>query len=177
ADNRARSGRGRAGPGAMPSDPVHAAEHLSAAYSTLEHDPRIRARIAEILSRLLLFTGPPDEAVAVARQAQHDLPADLGDARRAFAAVELFAPNLGAPDVDTRQRLIHALESVDSDGRGARMIKAVLAWDLAVSGGSAAECVRLASEALAGGTVVAKDPGFTTVVAASVLSLADRDEA
>ncbi|HYJ51905.1 MAG TPA: PaaI family thioesterase, partial [Allosphingosinicella sp.] len=44
----------------------------------------------------------------------------------------------------------------DGDGPGARMIRAVLAWDLAVSGGSAAECVRLAAEALAHGTLYFK---------------------
>ena len=136
---------------AMAIDPVPAAEHLGAAYATLGHDPLMRARVAEILSRMLLFTGPPNDAVAFARQAQHDLPVELADARRAMAAVELFAANFGAPDVDTQQRLMHELETVDSDGPGARMIRAVLAWDLAVTGGSAADCVRLATAALADG--------------------------
>ena len=161
---------------AMAIDPVPAAEHLGAAYATLGHDPLMRARVAEILSRMLLFTGPPNDAVAVARQAQHDLPVELADVRRAMAAVELFAANFGAPDVDTQQRLMQELETVDSDGPGARMIRAVLAWDLAVTGGSAADCVRLATAALADGTLMNKDPGFTTLVAASVLALADRDE-
>jgi hypothetical protein len=161
---------------AMSIDPAPAAEHLWAAYATLEHDPPMRARVAEILSRMLLITGPPGDAVAVARQARHDLPPGMSDARGAFAAVELFAANFGAPDVDVRQRLHHALETVDGEGPGARMLKAVLAWDLAVTGGSAAECVRLATDALADGTLMARDPGFTTIVAASVLALADREE-
>jgi DNA-binding CsgD family transcriptional regulator len=162
---------------AMAIDPAPAAEHLWTAYATLERDPVLRARVAEILSRLLLFTGPPDDAVAVARQAQNDLPAEMSDARGAFAAVELFAANCGAPDVDTRQRLLHSLETLDSEGPGARMLRAVLAWDLAVTGGSAADCIRLAADALADGTLMTKDPGFTTVVAGTVLALADRDEA
>ncbi len=161
---------------AMAIDPVPAAEHLGAAYATLGHDPLRRARVAEILSRILLLTGPPDDAVALARQAQHDLPVEMADARRAMAAVELFAANFGAPDVETQQRLVHELETADGDGPGARMIRAVLAWDLAVTGGSAADCVRLATAALADGTLMNEDPGFTTVVAASVLALADRDE-
>ncbi|HEY1282200.1 MAG TPA: AAA family ATPase [Acidimicrobiales bacterium] len=160
----------------MAIDPAPATEHLWAAYATLEHDPLMRARIAEILSRMLLVTGPPDEAIAVARQARHDLPAEMGDARRALAAVELFAANFGGPDLDTRQRLVHALQTADGDGPGTRMIKAVLAWDLAVAGGSAVECIDLATAALADGTLMAKDAGFTSVVAASVLALADRDE-
>jgi DNA-binding CsgD family transcriptional regulator len=160
----------------MAIDPAPATEHLWAAYATLEHEPLVRARIAEILSRMLLLTGPPDDAIAVARQARHDLPAELSDAGRALAAVELFAANFGGPDVDTRQRLVHALATADGDGPGTRMIKAVLAWDLAVAGGSAVECIHLATDALADGTLMAKDTGFTSVVAASVLALADRDD-
>ena len=160
----------------MAIDPAPATEHLWAAYATLEHDPLMRARIAEILSRMLLLTGPPDDAIAVARQARQDLPAELGEARRALAAVELFAANFGGPDLDTRQRLMHALETADGDGPGTRMIQAVLAWDLAVAGGSAVECVNLATAALADGTLMAKDTGFTSVVAASVLALADEDD-
>jgi DNA-binding CsgD family transcriptional regulator len=160
----------------MAIEPAPAAEHLWAAYATLEHDPVMRARIAEILSRTLLLTGPPEDAVAVVRQAQRDLPVELADNRLALVAVELFAANYGGPDVDTRQRLLDALETVDGDGPGARMITAVLAWDLAVAGGSAAECVRLATAALGDGTLVAKDASFTSIMAASVLALADRDD-
>jgi DNA-binding CsgD family transcriptional regulator len=160
----------------MAIEPAPAAEHLWAAYATLEHDPLMRARIAEILSRTMLLTGQPEDVVAAIRRAQRDLPAELADNRRALAAVESFAANVGGPDVDTRQRLLDALETVDGDGPGARMVRAVLAWDLAVAGGTASECVRLATAALGDGTLIAKDTSFTTIVAASVLALADRDE-
>ena len=138
----------------MAIEPAPAAEHLWAAYATLEHDPLMRARIAEILSRMMLLTGPPDDAVAAVRRAQRDLPAELADNRRALAAVESFAAHFGGPDVDTRQRLLHALETVDGDGPGTRMVRAVLAWDLAVAGGTATECVRLATAALGDGTLI-----------------------
>jgi len=126
----------------MAIEPAPAAEHLWAAYATLEHDPLMRARIAELLSRTMLLTGPPEDAIAVVRRAQRDLPIEFADNRRALAAVELFAANFGGADVDTRQRLLDALASVDGDGPGARMIRAVLAWDLAVAGGAAASGAR-----------------------------------
>jgi hypothetical protein len=96
----------------------------------------------ELLSRTMLLTGPPEDAIAVVRRAQRDLPIEFADNRRALAAVELFAANFGGADVDTRQRLLDALASVDGDGPGARMIRAVLAWDLAVAGGAAASGAR-----------------------------------
>jgi hypothetical protein len=53
----------------MAIEPAPAADHLWAAYATLKHNPLMRARIAEILSRMLLLTGPPEDAVAVVQRA------------------------------------------------------------------------------------------------------------
>src|SRR4029079_5939091 len=50
-------------------------------------------------------------------------------------------------------------------------------WDRALGGGSAAECTELARAALADGSLVATDPGFTTIIANGVLVLADHQEA
>ena len=163
---------------AMSNAPAPAAEHLRAAYATLDHDPLMRrARSRDPVpdahvhrfARRCRRRGPPG-AARPSRRARRR-PAG------ALAAVELHAAHFGAPDGDTQDRLVHALETIDGDGPGARMIMAVLAWDLALSGGSAEECTRLATAALADGTLMTKDPAFTTIVAGSVLTLADRDEA
>jgi hypothetical protein len=59
------------------------------------------------------------------------------------------------------------------------MVLAVRAWDLALSGGTAEECVALAARALlldeAGGTRqdVAENPLFTAMIASTVLLFAD----
>ena len=46
-----------------------------------------------------------------------------------------------------------------------------------VSGGSEAECCRLALEALEGGVLLNAEQGLFPIIAAIVLSVADRDEA
>jgi DNA-binding CsgD family transcriptional regulator len=60
---------------------------------------------------------------------------------------------------------------------GAKMLAAVAAWDLALGGGAADECSRLALDLLADGTLLARDPGFGAAVAGAVLGLADHEEA
>ena len=54
---------------ALANEPQEATVHLAAAYE-VSTDPEARARIAEVLARMLLFTRPPDEAVAVAQRAR-----------------------------------------------------------------------------------------------------------
>ena len=62
-------------------------------------------------------------------------------------------------------------------GLGGRMLGGVAAWDWALRGGTAQECAELALAALEGGWLIAADAGFMALVAASVLVLADREEA
>ncbi len=57
------------------------------------------------------------------------------------------------------------------------MLAALTAWEWALTGGGAEECVALAREALADDTIVAADNGFLTVPAIGILFMADRDEA
>jgi hypothetical protein len=47
---------------------------------------------------MLLFTRPPDAAVAVARRAREQLPPALTDQRDALLALELYAVAFGATD-------------------------------------------------------------------------------
>ncbi|MFZ0215965.1 MAG: transcriptional regulator, partial [Candidatus Dormiibacterota bacterium] len=158
---------------------VHApssAEHLKAALDTLP-DPASRAGAAQALARMLIFTRPPEEAVAVVKQAAAELPAELLDQRRALEAMELYAVDFGAPEERTASRLARVRDGMEGDGPGARMLKAVAAWDWALTGGPAPACVELALTALADGVLVAADPAFMSIVAIGVLVLADRDEA
>ena len=152
------------------NEPAEAAVHLTAAYAT-ESDPQTRAHIAEVLARMLFFTHPPDEAVAVSRRARADLPAALSDHRDAFTALDLYAVSFGADD-DGRA-LAAAAQGADGDGAGSKMLAAVRAWDRAVTGGSAVECLALARSALGGDVLVRRDPSFMTHIAAGVLTLAD----
>ena len=154
---------------ALANDPRAAVVHLGAGYESAT-DPEARGRIAEVLARMLLFTRPPDAAVAVARRAREQLPPALTDQRDALLALELYAVAFGAAD-DV------VVAATPGTGLGARMLTAVRAWDRALTGGAAAECVEEARYALGDGVLVRHDPSFMTHVAAGVLALADDDRA
>jgi len=150
-----------------------AAEHLREAADRLG-DPLERARAAELLVRTLIFTRPPEEAVAEARRAIAALPPELADQREALEAIELKAPTFGAPmGADGAERLTRARAGVDGDGPGARMLTAVAASDWALTGGGVEECTALAHAALADGVLADADPVLIAGVAISVLSIGD----
>lgn len=153
-----------------------AVEHLSAAHDHLD-DPLERAQGAALLVRMLIFTRPPQEAMAFAQQAIAEIPPAHLDQRWALEAFELWAPTFGAqPAVDGAARLIRARDGLHGDGPGARMLAAVSAWDWALTGGAASECTALALAALADGVLVAADPMLLAGVAISVLTLADHPQ-
>jgi DNA-binding CsgD family transcriptional regulator/tetratricopeptide (TPR) repeat protein len=158
------------------SDAVSAVEHLQAAYADL-HDPLLRAQAARVLTRMLLFTGPAQRAVEAARRAAADLPAQLTEPRRVLEALELYSVAFGADVPDAAARLAEVRAGGVGDGIGARILSAVAAWELALGGGSADECIAIVSGVLAGGKVVVADPGFGTVIAGAVLGLAEHDAA
>ena len=157
-------------------DAVATAGHLSDAYDRLT-DPRHRALAARVLSRMLLFTGPAQAAVAVAQQALAELPPELADERRALEAFELYGVAFGARVPDAPGRLARVRAAGVADGPGAKILTAVAAWGWAMDGGPAAECATLALAALADGSLVSADPGYGAVIAGAALGLADRDEA
>ncbi len=156
----------------LANEPVAAAAHLQAAYE-LTQNPAERGEIVGVLSRMLIFTSPPDDAVALLRKARVTLPAELGDLDDALAAVELYAVNFGAEDTDGGRRLTVVHPPEPGSGPGARMLAATAAWDRALTGGSVQECVELATAALADGVLIRADPSFMSIVAAGVLVLAD----
>ncbi|MET0864316.1 MAG: AAA family ATPase [Nakamurella sp.] len=160
----------------LANEPVPAVEHLRAAYE-LAPDPADRGEIVGVLSRMLIFTNPPDDAVDLLRKARSTLPAELGDIDDALAAVELYAVHFGADDSDAGERLAAIRPPLAGSGPGAQMLAASAAWDRALTGGSAGECVDLANAALSDGVLIAADPWFMSIVAAGVLVLADEPSA
>jgi DNA-binding CsgD family transcriptional regulator len=153
-----------------------AVEHISQVTDRLV-DPRTRALAAAVLGRMLLFTGPAQEAAAVVRRALADLPADDARARRGLEAFELYTVAFGADVPNAAERLARVRAAGVEKGLGGSMLAAVAAWDWAVQGGTAEECAELALGALASGRLVSVDPGCMAVAAAGALGLADRDEA
>lgn len=156
----------------LANEPVSAIEHLRAAYQ-LASAPADRGEIVGVLSRMLIFTNPPGEAVELLRQARATLPADFGDLHDALVAVELYAGHFGADDADAGERLSLVRVPGPGSGPGARMLAATAAWDRALTGAPMAGCVALARAALDDGVLVRADPWFMSIVAAGVLVLAD----
>ncbi len=152
-----------------------AVEHLREAGEHLD-DPQQRAQCSELLVRALIFTRPPQEAVAVAQQARAELPPEYVDQDRVLEALELWAPTFGAPAAPGREARLAALRTgVLAEGPGARMLAAIAALDWALTGGAAAQCVPLALEALSGGVLVSADPILLSGSAVSVLALAEHE--
>ena len=151
-------------------------EHLRAAVASLA-DPARRGAARQVLARILLITGPLDEAVGAAQAGVAELPPEQADLRQALESLELYPVAYGAPGPEAVSRLVQARAGVSGDGPGARMLTAVVAMHWALTGGSADECVALARSALRDGQLIATDPALMTGVAVTVLGLADCDDA
>ena len=153
-----------------------AAEHLREAYGALT-DPQARGEVGQMLGRALLFTGFPEDAVAVVRRAAAELPPELEDLRKALEAFELFSVLFGADDPDQLRRLQHHRTLSVGDGVGAKMLAAIAAQEWVYACGPADACSELSLAALAGGELIAADNGLLATCAITNLVFADREEA
>jgi DNA-binding CsgD family transcriptional regulator len=149
----------------------------------LTGDPLARAQIGELRTRMLIFTDPR-EALTTAREAAVDAPAEAVDLRLALQALEAYAAEFTTRDARVLARLEHSRMGVVGDGPGASMLRAVVAWDWALNGGTAEECGALASAAVSdtalgsgSGRLLTPTPLFTRYVSAAVLVLADSERA
>jgi DNA-binding CsgD family transcriptional regulator len=157
------------------SDGPLAARHLRAAY-TATQDPAMRAVVAHVLLRLVLFTESPAEALALARHYREDLPAEMEDARLGIEAFELSLILFGVLDPAQAARLERFRDPALGMGPGARMAMAIAAVVWSQLDGSGEECARLASASLEGGALLDADPGFLGIAPITVLAWADRPE-
>lgn len=157
-------------------DGPSAVGHLREAYRGLA-DPMARGLAAMMLCRTLMFTGKPAEAAEVARRAGAAMPDELEDLGRALKAFEMTVVWFGAGDPEETEWVHEYRAGIQGGGPGARMLEAASAMEWAYSGGTSAECVALALEALADGSLMAADPGLTLIAPIIVLALADRGEA
>jgi DNA-binding CsgD family transcriptional regulator len=160
------------------SDGPLAARHLRAAY-TATSDPAMRAVVAHVLLRLVLFTEGPTEALDLARRYREDLPAAMEDARLGIEAFELSLILFGVVSVgDPAQaaRLERFRDPALGAGPGAKMAMAIAAVIWSQLDGSGDECARLASASLEGDALLGADPGYFGIAPITVLAWADRPE-
>ncbi|HET9102421.1 MAG TPA: AAA family ATPase [Solirubrobacteraceae bacterium] len=139
---------------ALVNDRPAAIEHLRAGFEG-SCDPGRRAAAAEVLVRILLYSGSAAEAAVLARRAAESLPSEMTDESWRLEALELVSIRWGATIDDAAPRLQAARSGLRSEGVGARMIAGVAASEWAMTGGSMAECLALARAALAGGALTA----------------------
>ena len=148
------------------------AAHLSEAYAALD-DERKRARIAMVVARTHVFVAPPGVATDFARRAAAAVPAGLEDERQGLVALQRITGFMhGLPAERYRA---DPVPEVTGDGVGARMLAAVLAYELLRDGEDRARAVELARFALDTDRLLAVDNGLLWIVAAVVLQLADED--
>ena len=149
------------GPAAMAS--------LKEAYANVI-DPTLRAEVAIMLARTMVFAGSPGEATGFARVAAAELPDDQDDAKQGLLALERIGGYMhGLPP---QEWLVGAPE-VRGDGVGAHMLAATLAWEELVTCGDRRRSLELAQFAVAGGGLQSTDPGLLWVVATFVQEMCD----
>jgi DNA-binding NarL/FixJ family response regulator len=156
-----------------------AAANLRAAMDEIE-DPRLRAEAADVLARCLLFTGPPDAAVLVARETAQTLPVELADQRQSLEATALLGVIFGAEadeDADARLRAARRAAPTSARAHHPRALAAVAAWDWAMTDGTGEECAALARQGLADGALLESGDFVMAGTAVGVLVMADTDDA
>ncbi len=146
--------------------------NLRLAYESLV-DVRVRAQLAQALTRTLIFAGSPGEATAFARRAGASLPGELSDERQGLIALERIGGYMhGLDESDWRPEPV---PDPQGEGLGARMLAAHAAWETFLQGTDRARCVELARFALGDRILMANDAGLLWVVAAMVQDLSDDD--
>ncbi|GAA4997862.1 AAA family ATPase [Actinopolymorpha pittospori] len=150
--------------------------HLRAAYALLT-DPEQRAITAQLLGRVLLFTGDGDEAVRIVREAAAALPAQLGETQRQLEALEHFCGLF----IGGERAALHRLERYRTPpveaGIGAKMLAAIAAQAWMHACGPSEAVSKLSSAALLGGELIEADSGWAATFAISNLTFADQEEA
>jgi hypothetical protein len=149
-----------------------AVEHLTEAYDLLS-DPRERAWLAMTIARTQVFVSPPGVATRFACDAAAAVPAGLADERQGLTALHRITGFMhGLPEAGYRAG---PMPEVTGEGDGARMLAAVLSYELLRDGVDRHRAVELARFALSGDRLLAIDTGLLWIVAANVLLLADED--
>jgi DNA-binding NarL/FixJ family response regulator len=153
-----------------------ATEHLRAAHAALV-DPVERAMAADALARQVFFTGTGEEAAAILRAALAEIPDGMDDLRYRLEAMELMAVHFGATAPDLAARVARLEEHLRGESPGARMLRAMVAFESALACRPAGACVEPVLAGLMDGSLVALDPSMTGLAATVVLVLAERPEA
>jgi DNA-binding CsgD family transcriptional regulator len=136
-------------------------------------DDRERARIGMVIARTHAFVSPPGLATEFAARAAAAVPAGLDDERQGLVALQRITGFMhGVQEAGYRSG---PPPQVAGDGDGARMLAAVLGYELLRDGVDRARAVELCRFALAGDRLLAVDNGLLWIVAANVLLLADED--
>lgn len=153
-----------------------AVAHLGAAYDLIE-DPGMRAQIAFVLARTLLFTQDPQGAAQLARRAAEELPESMEDERLGLESAALLAVVFGVGTVEDLQALEAWRDRPLDTGPGGRMLATIAAFAWGLTGGPAQGCGDLAAQALEGGELIAVDNGLLSFTAMNVLTVCEHPDA
>jgi DNA-binding CsgD family transcriptional regulator len=153
-----------------------AIEHLEAAYAAIE-DPVMRAGVAGVLGRALLFTGRPLEGADLVRDAAAALPPEAADLADQMDAFDIATVLFGVRPPADLERLVPYRTLSPRSSLGAKMHGALAAMAWTYAGGPVDACVEVARASLEGGDLLAADNGLLAFGATNSLVYADLDEA
>ena len=150
-----------------------ALEHFKEAYAGVA-DPYQRADLAYEIGFLALFTGLPEDAADVLRQAIPELP-EGDDHRLRLEGLQHGLRWFAIEDYAGLDRL-REFREVRQGGLGTKLMIAYAAFDWANRCGPAEECARIVLEGTPVAEYVPTDEGLTPVAIGVVLTLAEREE-
>ena len=156
---------------------LDAIPHLQAAYDEAPN-AQMKAMSAYALSRCLLFAQTPTAGINFARRARQEIDAEeFVDVHRSLQALDAIGHWFGVSDDQTLTELerFRGGESA-GEGPGARMLDAMVAYDLFQSAGPVDECIRLARRALADQVLIEYDNGLFNIPALIVLTYSDAED-
>ena len=157
---------------------LDAIPHLEAAYEQAPN-AQMKAMSAYVLSRCLLFAETPTAGINFARRARQEIPGDeFVDVRRSLQALDAIGYWFGVSDDGETLPELERYRGGESlgEGPGARMIDAMIAYDLFSQAGPVEDCVRLARRALADNVLIEYDNGLFNIPAMIVLTYSDAED-
>jgi DNA-binding CsgD family transcriptional regulator len=157
------------------TDAPAAIAHLREALGGIS-DPLAKGLTANLLARVLLFTGSEDEAAEIAERVAEDLPIELEDVSLSLYAFVAASTGFGVDRPEALERLKAFRNPKRVHQLGEKMMAAAAAYDWAHRNGPRDEVIALAKAALEGGDVIEADNGLLPMYAIAGLMLADTDE-
>ena len=157
------------------TDAPAAIAHLREALGGIS-DPLAKGLTANLLARVLLFTGAPEEAAEMAERVAEEMPIEFEDVSLSLYAFVAASTAFGVDRPEALERLRAFRNPKRVHQLGEKLMAAAAAYDWSHRNGPRDEVIALAKAALEGNEVIEADNGLLPMYAISALMLADTEE-